>query len=190
LPQVFKNSVPTIYRKPETNGWGDTFAGRPVKLSKEDNEFLNSLAKLDGVNGELLEKRNGIFYLKDSDTPYTGKMFRLYKNGQKLSEGNFKNGKPDGLIRGWHKNGQKMSELNFKDGKEDGVLMVWHENGQKRGQFNYKNGKEDGVWAKWHENGQKAAEANFKDGEGVLGSVKFWNSKGEPVDSEEEAFAE
>ena len=83
-----------------------------------------------------------------------------------------------------------MSEFNFKDGKEDGVLMVWHENGQKRGQFNYKNGKEDGVWAKWHENGQKAAEANFKDGEGVLGSVKFWNSKGEPVDSEEEAFAE
>ena len=30
--EVFKDSVPTIYRKPEAKGWGDTFAGRPVKL--------------------------------------------------------------------------------------------------------------------------------------------------------------
>jgi len=29
-------------------------------------------------------------------------------------------------------------------------------------------------------------EANFKDGK--LISAKYWNSKGEPVDSEEEAF--
>ena len=29
--EVFKDSVPTIYRKPEAKGWGDT-AGRPVKL--------------------------------------------------------------------------------------------------------------------------------------------------------------
>ena len=29
---VFKDSVPTIYRKPEAKGWGDTFAERPVKL--------------------------------------------------------------------------------------------------------------------------------------------------------------
>ena len=234
LPQAFKNSAPTIYRKPETNGWGDTFAGRPVKLSNEDNEFINSLAELDGINGELLEERNEIFYLKDSDTPYTGKTFSLYNNGQKMSEGNFKNGKPDGLNRGWHingkqsiesnwnngtlnglqvawhKNGQKMSEGNIKDGKEDGVLMFWHENGQKIREVNYKDGKPDGQWAAWHENGQKIREENYKDGkgdglqrgwhengeilreanykDGELISVKFWNNKGEPVDTYEEAI--
>ena len=32
---VFKGSTPTIYRKPEANGWGDTFGGRPVKLISE-----------------------------------------------------------------------------------------------------------------------------------------------------------
>ncbi|MDG1852803.1 MAG: leucine-rich repeat domain-containing protein [Verrucomicrobiales bacterium] len=32
---VFKDSSPTIYRKPEAKGWGDTFAGRPVKLISE-----------------------------------------------------------------------------------------------------------------------------------------------------------
>ena len=32
---TFLNSSPTIYRKPEAKGWGDTFAGRPVKLISE-----------------------------------------------------------------------------------------------------------------------------------------------------------
>ena len=32
---VFKDTTPTIYRKPEAKGWGDTWAGRPVKLISE-----------------------------------------------------------------------------------------------------------------------------------------------------------
>ena len=30
-----KNSISIIYRKPEAKGWGETFAGRPVKLISE-----------------------------------------------------------------------------------------------------------------------------------------------------------
>ena len=33
--EVFKDATPTIYRKPEAKGWGETFAGRPVKLISE-----------------------------------------------------------------------------------------------------------------------------------------------------------
>jgi len=33
--EVFKDSVPTIYRKPEAKGWGDTWSGKPVKLISE-----------------------------------------------------------------------------------------------------------------------------------------------------------
>jgi len=32
---VFLRASPTIYRKPEAKGWGDTFSGRPVKLISE-----------------------------------------------------------------------------------------------------------------------------------------------------------
>ena len=32
---VFAGATSTIYRKPEAKGWGDTFAGRPVKLISE-----------------------------------------------------------------------------------------------------------------------------------------------------------
>ena len=47
-----------------------------------------------------------------------------------------------------------------------------------------KHGKPDGLMIDWHENGQKQTEATFKDGEEV--SAKYWNSKGEEV----ETFAE
>ena len=51
-----------------------------------------------------------------------------------------------------------------------------------------KDGKGVGLMTAWHENGQKAEEVTYKDGKEL--SAKYWNSKGEPVDSEEEAKAE
>ena len=95
-----------------------------------------------------------------------------------------------GLKVVWHKNGQKESELNYKDGKMDGLWTQWHENGQKQREVNFKDGKEDGLAVMWHKNGQKGAECNWKDGKSIKGSVKFWNSKGQSVASEEEALEE
>ena len=117
--------------------------------------------KLKSVNVEELEEGEGILYLKGSDTPFTGKVFSLYENGQKEEEANLKNGKVHGLAVTWHQNGQKFRKGNFKDGKPDGLATFWHENGQKE------------------------REENYKDG--ILISRKFWNSKGELVDSLEEA---
>ena len=191
---------------------GKVFKVPADKLSKEDNEFISSLAKPEGGNlDEELEYREGFYYLLDSDTPYTGKAFTLWKNGQKETEsnykdgkqdglqfewhengqkswkGNFKGGKPNGLWVNWHENGQKQLEENYKDGKAYGVKMEWHPNGQKKMEGNFKDNKAYGLWVSWHENGQKKKEVNYKDGEEVEGSAKFWNSKGEPVDSLEEA---
>ena len=222
---------------------GKVFEVPANKLSKEDNEFISSFAKPekvnpkpDGINVEKLEEREGIIYLKGSDTPYTGKAFILEENGNMMSEENFKNGKPEGLQLRWHANGQKKSEVNYKDGKEDGLAVGWYEggqkqgavtykdgkydglmrllykNGQKKSEVNYKDGKEDGLAVAWYENGKKQGEANFKNGkqdglavmwhkngqkmnegtykDGEIVSEKYWNSKGEPVDSREEALKE
>jgi antitoxin component YwqK of YwqJK toxin-antitoxin module len=139
----------------------------------------------DGVNLDELEFREGVFYLKFSITPYTGKGFKFYDNGQKEGEANFKDGKQDGLMVSWHENGQKKLEGNYKDGKFDGPAVTWHENGQKKTEVNFKDGKPDGLTVSWHENGQKRTEINYKDNESI--SSKFWNSKGEEVDSMEKA---
>ena len=141
--------------------------------------------KSDGVNLDELEDREGVFYLKNSNSPYTGKCFEFHDNGQKKSEENYKDGKPDGLLVYWYENGQKQTEINYKDGKPHGIGFNWYENGQKEAEGNHKDGKMDGLLVAWHENGQKQMELTFKDNEGI--SEKYWNSKGEEVDSMEEA---
>ena len=150
------------------------------KLSKEDNEFLSSLAKPDGVNGEELEERIGGFYLKDSDVPYTGKVFRLYKNGQKQFESNLKNGKTDGLIRSWYENGEPESESNWNNGILNGLQITWHKNGQKKSEGKIKEGKEDGMLMEWYENGQKKSEENWKDGK-PNGAMVLWKRGGQKI---------
>ena len=133
---------------------------------KTEEPIAETKPKLEGVNVEELEEHESIWYLKDSGTPYTGKAFDLLENGK------------------------KVGERTFKDGKPDGIWTRLYENGQKEGEVNWKDGKLDGPWVIWHENGQKMFERNHKDDEEVEGSEKYWNSKGEPVDTYEESIAE
>ena len=86
---------------------------------------------LDDIDWEELEYRGGVYYLKDSDTPYTGKTYHLHPNGEKSWEKNWKGGKPEGLHTEWCQSGQKLREWNFKNGQKNGLFVVWHENGQK-----------------------------------------------------------
>ena len=67
-----------------------------------------------------------------------------------------------------------------------GLAIAWHENGQKKAKTTFKDDELDGLATMWHENGQKRQEETWKDGEVV--SAKYWNSKGEEVETEEEAF--
>ena len=113
-----------------------------------------------------------------------------YENGQKRSEGKYKDGVSDGIWLSWYSNGNKFSEGNYENRKKEGLHTHWHRNGKKSSERYFKDGKEDGLCVWWHENGQKGYEVTYKDDEIVEGSEKFWNSKGEPVNSEEEAFAE
>ena len=140
----------------------------PVVEVKPVEAISETKPKTEGVNYDELEIRGNIFdeiaYHKGS--PYTGKSIKYYENGK------------------------KESEYNYKDGKEDGLVVNWHDNGEKWQEINYKDGTQDGLYVSWHKNGQKKQERNFKDGEEVEGSRKYWNSKGEPVDTIEEAEAE
>ena len=122
---------------------------------------------------------------------------RYYENGQKEFETTYKDGKEDGPQTQYYENGQKELEVTYKDGKEDGPQTQYYENGQKMREGTNKDGEKDGLETWWYENGQKMGERNYKDGQkvgerrykdGVEVSAKYWNSKGEEVDSEEEAF--
>ena len=131
-----------------------------------DPEVLED-ATAHAVDRSKLQDRNGVKYLLNEETPFTGRAESFYENGQKLLEVNFKDGKKDGLQVIWHENGQKAGEQNWKDGKKDGVSTSWYENGQKSLEVNFKDRKRMSTVV-WKPNGEKCPVTNLKDGNGVL----------------------
>ena len=131
---------------------------------KEPNPLLSDadIERLlkEAVDSESLPERDGLIY--QDNKPYSGWGKEMYDSGQASRLAEIKDGRPHGLIIEWYENGQKSGEGTFKDGKPDGLVI------------------------EWHENGQKAVEGTYKDGEQV--SAKYWNSKGEEVETEEEAY--
>ena len=109
------------------------------------------------IKGNELVEKDGVMYTKDTNIPYSGDVFGLYKNGQKKYEGTWKNGKEDGKWTDWYENGQKEYEGTYKDGKLDGIWIKWYKNGQKKYEGTYRDGEsiearqwfEDGIL--WYE---------------------------------------
>ena len=79
-------------------------------------------------------------------------------------EGQYKDGKEEGLHTSWYENGQKAGEEHYKNGKSDGLTTIWYESGKKNIEKYYKNGKEEGLWMEWSEEGKKTYEGHFKEG--------------------------
>ena len=126
------------------------------------------------VDSEDLEYRNGVTYLAEEETPFTGRAESFYENGQKEMEWNYKDGMKEGLMTVWYENGQKQKEGNWRDGKRDGLDTTWYESGQKRYEGKYKDGKLTSIVV-WKPNGEKCPVTNVKDGNGV---VVYYNEDG------------
>ena len=169
---------PHVAESPSEEPSSDT----PNSLSDADVERLLKGA----VDMESLEERDDLYYQPNESEPFSGQAKKMHDSGQVKGLAQFKDGKPDGPVTWWHENGQKAYEETFKDGKQNGLLTEYYENGQKRSEGTYKDGKLNGRATYWHKNGQKLGEVKYKDGE--LISESYWDSKGEEVETEEEAF--
>ena len=113
----------------------------------------------------------------------------FYENGNKKSEGHYKNGKKDGnwthlLSDGSlvcierFKNGVKKSEDISENGRFYGKSIKWYENGVKKGEGEFigEKIKKIGKWTWWYDNGNKKSEGDY-DIKEEEGSVKdgLWN---------------
>ena len=80
----------------------------------------------------MLIERNGVYYSKDTNQPYSGPVFSLYPDEEfylLFEEVTLKDGKPDGPYKSYYENGQIQYEGTFKDGKPDGPYKFYHDNG-------------------------------------------------------------
>ena len=119
-----------------------------------------------------LKKVDKIYYLKNSNVPFTGKIsegkdrfyyldgnqdgkwIEFYKNGNIKSIINWKNGRLDGKYIIYENNGMKSTEATYKEGKENGEYFLYYSNGSYRTKGAYSMGKPIGVWEYYDENGK------------------------------------
>ena len=82
-----------------------------------------SLALSEEVTRDDLVERDGIYYKKFADVPFTGKV-----TGQ--GQGQIKDGVRDGPWVEYHDNGQLSSKGDYKSGKKEGSWVTYDENGE------------------------------------------------------------
>ena len=71
----------------------------------------------------------GKLYEIDAENPFSGMVFNTYPDGQREYEGEYKEGKPNGLLMYWFKNGNKMREGKLKDGMPVGRWITYKDDG-------------------------------------------------------------
>ncbi len=97
----------------------------------------------------------------------------------KVSEGELKDKKPNGLWKYYHHQSDKIMTLeNYSDGKLNGKKIVYYKNGQIAEQDFYTNGKLNGEHFRYAENGNLIENFTYKNG-GIEGIAKFYDNNGE-----------
>ena len=71
----------------------------------------------------------GKLYEMNAEKPFSGMVFNTYPDGQREYKGEYKNGKPNGLLIYWYKNGNKMREGKLKDGMPVGRWTTYKDDG-------------------------------------------------------------
>ena len=101
--------------------------------------LLTSVSWSKDVDWNDLIKRDGLWYEKFTNEPFTG-------NSTGLKQGKVKDGKKDGEWLYYYENGQLYLKNTYKEGKKDGERLKYYDNGQLMEKGNYKEGKKIGEW--------------------------------------------
>jgi antitoxin component YwqK of YwqJK toxin-antitoxin module len=129
------------------------------------------------VEDSTLINKDGLMYLPDSDTPYSGEVFTNYSTGEKEYQGTYENGllvqysylNKDGTVKE-PINGETLTDrgglLYEVNGQKPytGDVFELHKDGSRKYTGSLKGGKKDKLWTYWYENGQKWKENTYKDG--------------------------
>lgn len=110
-----------------------------------------------GVSSKELVQRDGLWYEKSAQVPFTGKT-----TGD--TQATLKNGVLDGQFIKLHPNGQLMYQVEYKNGKKQGRFVIYSYDGELFGVWNYKDDKLHGR-STMYDNGQVTSDGNYIDDE-------------------------
>jgi antitoxin component YwqK of YwqJK toxin-antitoxin module len=118
-----------------------------------------------------LEMREGRYFLKGSEAPYSG---AVEDPGRLVGQ------VEDGLRVGDWKSWDEEGNLEWIFEHENGELRrrtFWYTNGTKQMENSYAGGRPDGLHTRWSRAGAKTAEATYRQGE-LHGVRKLWDTDG------------
>jgi len=98
---------------------------------------------------KITTAKDGLKYYNSE--PFTGVVFVNHKNGKIWKEGTYKDGKMQGLSKGYYPSGKLWFEQDIQDGKYI-YVKKWHENGKLMSEQHYKKGKVSS-YKQWDEAG-------------------------------------
>jgi antitoxin component YwqK of YwqJK toxin-antitoxin module len=93
-----------------------------------------------------------------------GKEVRFSRQGVKIAELTWAQGRPVGIARTWYDDGSKKSEYNKDPGLAEGTEIQFHRNGEARMQVPLVRGVRHDKATTWNEVGVKWAEVQFVAG--------------------------
>jgi antitoxin component YwqK of YwqJK toxin-antitoxin module len=103
----------------------------------------------------------------------------FYPNGQKFTEGQYKDGLQDGTWTYWHDNGKEQRVVNYKNGQPDGQWDVLNPEGYVVAKRGYKDGKRDGTWVVYDETGKQSLREEAYTAGKANGIWKVWFPSGQ-----------
>ena len=116
-----------------------------------------SISKSETID-DLVE-REALFYLKFTDTPFTGEL-------EGMQQGRISEGKKQGSWLEFWITGQLKSKGEYIDGKKTGPWLLFYTNGQLMSKGNYLEDMEDGDWLYYFRDGNinQKSSGSYKDG--------------------------
>lgn len=122
-------------------------------------------------------RQNGLLVLNGESAPFTGKLIESHSDGSRKLEMTVRDGRLDGLTRGWFPGGKPEISETFTADHSEGVRVRWYPNGEKRSEATILHGVLQGSYTEWHDNGVKSVSMTLADGKGE-GLAEAWYPSG------------
>lgn len=111
-----------------------------------------------------------------------GLIVKKGKNGNLISEINYKDGKKHGIAKDYYASGGIHAEINYEENIKQGDAIWYYETGEIYRITPHKDGQIDGIIKKYYENGTIKSELPYKNGNPGIG-LKEYTSKGNVIET-------
>ena len=151
---------------------------------------------LGQVSSSELENRDNVWYLKGSETPYSGAVLDEGQRGGELVDGvrvgRWTTWNGEGNVSSisdynegemhfhamYHSNGNKRFEGSFANGRPDGQHQTWYASGVQQAEVMYAKGRRHGPYTLWDLEGHVLYTAEYSSGQ-LDGPAIWWYQNGE-----------